>query len=215
MRLEQISKPQSTALLLAEVKEHLRIEHDDENAVLSSILEAATSVVEHTLDMRLIDRTVIVHLDDWPSAASRFQPGWPAVAGGIDYVPVGTGASPRLPIRPISSVSQIEYLAPSGSWRQLATESFILVPGLEPTIALPSLGSWPATSQRPGSIQVTCTAGFGPDWNSVPAAVRQALLLIIGWQYFERGDNVDLHGNSILKASGAAAYLKPFARVRL
>ena len=53
-------------------------------------------------------------------------------------------------------------------------------------VRLATGGSWPATSGRPGGVQIEYYAGYGDGAASVPAAIQQAILHLVAHWYEHR-----------------------------
>jgi uncharacterized phiE125 gp8 family phage protein len=46
--------------------------------------------------------------------------------------------------------------------------------------------TWPTTRYLPQAVTVRFRAGYGDDWNSVPEAIRQALMMLVAYWYSQR-----------------------------
>ena len=63
-----------------------------------------------------------------------------------------------------------------------------------------------------GSVEIDFTAGFGPVWETVPADLRQAVLLLAA-QYYEMRHDGDADGAAM--PFGVAALIERWRTVRL
>ena len=142
-----------------EAKRQCGVDFADDDAMLDGLIAAARDHVEAYCNLRLCTQTVEILCD-----------------GFTDFS--------RLPEGPVRSIASIAYTDPAGDARTLAPETYELrVNGLEAAI-VPAFGqTWPAT--RPGS-RITVTAVVG--YETVPPAIKVALLLKVAESYLQRED---------------------------
>lgn len=149
-----------------DAQRHLRLDGDDEKAYVEGLIAAATSWI------------------DGPS-------GWLGRAVGeqtLELADCGFG-NDRLPYPPIVTVESITYLGSDGLDHEMAEGDFIQL--LNGSIA-PLLGqSWPSVGDSPEAVRVRYVAGYpvtdaDPSVSTVPAAITQAILLLIGHWYRNR-----------------------------
>ncbi len=186
MRFEVINPPMSDAILLDEVKDHLRVDGGDDDAGLGAMVATATACLEAHLSAAFIARDVHIFLD-----------------GGCRQ-----NTPQRLPIRPVTSLDAVDVKDADGNWQTVPLSAVSFRPGLAPEVSL----SGPST-EGPDQIRITARAGFGENWNDVPLVIRQALLQLVTYLYTHRGDMGE--GANVLKASGAAALVATYRQVRL
>ena len=162
-----VTPPTTEPLSLDDVKAHLRIDADDEDALISALVAASRQHFERRTGRSLIDTV-------WRLVLDRFPPG---------------GGPIRLGNGPVSAVSSVGYIDSAGVSRVLAEETGYLadlsgdIGKLSPVFWQP----WPCdAAHRPGGVTVQYTAGFGPTADAVPQLVKQALLLLIGHWYENR-----------------------------
>ncbi|MCC0033552.1 MAG: phage head-tail connector protein, partial [Brucellaceae bacterium] len=60
--------PQAEPVALADIKAHLRIDHDGEDALLDGYLRTARELVEQEAALCLIAQSWRLVLDDWPAS---------------------------------------------------------------------------------------------------------------------------------------------------
>ncbi|MFC3051651.1 head-tail connector protein [Kordiimonas pumila] len=212
MRTETLLQPAYVPVLLDEVKDHLRIDGAEEDAALGALISTSVTLVETWLDMALINRTVAVYLDTWPETQAGTGTWWNGVADGVVSMLQSDIFHAPLPVRPVSAVASIGVTAADGTTSAWNTDDYYLKPGLAPAIVRKYGRVWPQPGVPADGIKITVTAGFGADWNTVPAGIRQALLMLVTHLYYNRGDT---SGDPALKASGALGILAPYRTVRL
>lgn len=188
MTINILIQPETEPVLLGELKAQLRIDGNEENPALAGFIVSARTILENYTGLALVSRGVEITLDEFPTE------GHP------------------LPVRPISSIEGIQIITSAGSSVSWGADNYYLVPGISPSLHLHSGRQWPVPGQKKGAIRIQATAGFGENWNTVPADLQQALLLLAAYLYTHRGD--DTAGNA-MTASGAASLLKPYREYRI
>lgn len=183
--------PDAEPLTVAEVKAALRIDHDHEDGLLSSLIVTAREYVESVTCRQLILATYNLYIDSFP----------PVIV---------------LPRPPVTAVSLIVYYDAANTLRSLSAPSQFEYSGLdEPCSIVPVYGfSWPATYPRQYAVIVTYTAGYGASGASVPEPIRRAMLLLIGHWYEHREEVVD--GGTVARMDVAAdALLAPYRMLQV
>ncbi|MBL4839392.1 MAG: hypothetical protein JKY47_01010 [Thalassospira sp.] len=94
----------------------------------------------------------------------------------------------RLPLPPLQTVSAIEYIDDDGDEITLDSGLYQVVNrGKYPSHIVPAYSqTWPSTRDVPDAVTVTFVAGYGNAADDVPAAIRNAGLLLIGDLYEHR-----------------------------
>lgn len=206
MRIETINESSDAPILLEEVKEHLRIDGEQQDSNISSLIAASVKSMESFTDLVLMERQVNLFYDDGSPAANE-NGWWNGVADGI--VPTSTGTfSVPISIRPVRSIETVAVQSSGGTEEVLAASEYVFKPGFRPSLSIKR--SIPTV----GSVRIAATVGFGASWNDVPADIRQALLLLVTAFYTERGDKGQ-NTMSMIKRCGAEALLLPYRRVRV
>ena len=157
-RLVRTVAPASPVITLAEAKKHLRVFHDEDDADIADMVEAATSSIEgpNGIGIALMPQTWRLSLDYFPRQI---------------IVPLG----------PVTDILDIEYVQEDGttgavaSWRtDLDSQPCRIWPRYDE--------SWPVSRCEPGAVKVTFTAGY----DVVPFDLKAALKLIVGHLYEHR-----------------------------
>ena len=167
MPIQVLSPPISEPVTLVEAKMHLNLRngfaaHDDMVAVL---IQGAREWSEQYTGRSFASRTVTEHWDYWPTCGIELQ---------------------RSPVIEVTSVKYIaenteilETLSPAAYYIDTVSEPARIVYNND--LSLPSL------YERPNSVQVTYIAGYS-DVANIPAAIKQAILLMVGFWYENRED---------------------------
>ena len=160
---------------LTEVKQHLRVDIDDDDFYLQDLIAAARQhVEENVLSSALITQTWDYIIDDWPG----------------DVI--------TLPKPPLQSVTSVKYtdeddneLTVSSSDYRVDTDSF---PG---RIVLKTSASWPTVELKEfGGVVVRFVAGYGLE-AAVPPSIKAAIKLIIGDLYENRENTLVAQGITV------------------
>ncbi len=158
-----VTGPAIAPVTLAEVRAHCRVDGDEEDALLSGLVLAAVS-----------------HLDGWSGILGRclISQTWRQTFDAFGVL--------RLPL-PAEAVTAVTYVDPAGEARTLAPADYLLRQFPGGSAVEPSPGaSWPSAAARAECIAVTFVAGYGPAPSDVPAAIRQAILMLAAHWYENR-----------------------------
>lgn len=184
MTLVSVAAPEPL-VSLAEVKRHCRAtDFDDDDAYLASLVAVAQAHIEG-------------------------PGGWLGRAFGEQEWELRLDAFPsndiRLPLPPLQSVDEIEYVDADGITQTLASFREFGVGSLNGGgFILPAYDeTWPITRDEPEAVRITFTAGY----SAVPTQVKHAILLLVGEWYENREDAGSLKLNEI--PTCASALLMP------
>ena len=159
--------PTAEPLSLVEVKQHLRLTHDSEDALLVLYLQAARDYVERVTRRQLLPATYTLKLDAF---------GGRAIA---------------LPRPPLQSVTSIAYLDTAGASQTLAATVYGVDTASEPGRVYLKYGqSWPSTYSQLQAVTITYIAGWTGD-TTLPHGLKMALLLLMGHLYEHREATVE------------------------
>jgi uncharacterized phiE125 gp8 family phage protein len=158
--------PIGPALELGRVKEHLRVDHSTEDALIEALIHTATEWVETFTSRALLTQTWDALFDRIPEAGVM-----------------------RLPKAPVASITHVKYIDTNGvqtTWPTLEWQGDI---ASAPARIVPAYGyTWPIARQQMHPWEVRYVVGYG-DAADVPAGIHQAMLLIIG-HWFEHRESV-------------------------
>jgi len=191
MALVMTAAPAAEPISLAEAKAHLRVDADDEDALISSLIVAARLLVERTLGLALVTQGWSYFLDHWPER------------GCI-----------TLPLLPVQAVGAVTVHDDDGGTAVLDADSYA-VDVLSAPARLVLTSTLPSLATRAfNGFEVAFTAGYGDAGSDVPPPIRQALLLLVA-HWFERREPVELGAGTQQVPAIAAGLLQPYRRVRL
>lgn len=166
MDLELIAAPAVAPVLLADAKTHLRVDHDDENDVITAQIDAAVAQVEAFTRLRLITQTVRFYLQAFPAVIA-------------------------IPVWPVQAIVKIDYVDATGATVTLAAEDYTLIRGVKPRMIGPAYAKvWPSTRSHWNAVAVDVRCGFGDAGADVPADIRNAIKMVLASRYENREPEV-------------------------
>lgn len=168
--LNVITLPTQEPITTDEAKLHLRVEIDEDDALIESLITAAREWVEIYTGRTLCETVLEVAFEGYPN---------------YGYI--------ELPKPPILEVVSFKYTDSSGVDTTLATDQYVL----DNTVAIaprvvPSYGStWPGTRWQSSSLRVRYRAGYARagspiETHLIPQPLTAAIKLLVGHLYENR-----------------------------
>jgi hypothetical protein len=196
MALRLVTAPTVEPLTVSDavVKQALRVIDTAEDAYITLLLTMAREACERITRRALMTQTWALTMDKFPapgmetSSANWYGPAWGTGPGPLTVTrPDGVSQTEIwLPKCPIASVSSIVYWDQFGVQQTLDPSQYIVDTASEPGRITPAVNSaWPATWNRANAVTVTYVAGW-PDAASVPASVKQWILMTVATLYENR-----------------------------
>jgi uncharacterized phiE125 gp8 family phage protein len=182
-----LTGPALEPISLAEAKAFLRIEHDDDDDVLTALISGARIYVETQTRRALITQSWRLTRDAWPETGRiAVRPG---PLQSLEAVRVYDGGA-----EPIE-------LDAAGFSPDVAGSELVFAPW-----AMPAPG-------RAAGIELDVTVGYGDAAIDVPEPLRQAIRLLLGHWYENRG--VVAPGTTSALPLTVSALLAPYRMVSL
>jgi uncharacterized phiE125 gp8 family phage protein len=186
MNATLLSGPALEPVALLDAKAHLRVDHDEDDALISAAIVAARLHVEAATRRVLIAQTWRIGLDRWPRKRIL-----------------------RLPVAPLISVDAVRVRDAEGGVVTVEEGEYevdtVSVPG---RIALAATAPAPAT-RTVNAIEIDLTAGYGATSLAVPSPLRHAIMMLVAHWYEHRGPaGHDQAGNTA--PQGYAALIAPY-----
>lgn len=178
--------PVGEPVTLAEAKLHLRADSDTaEDTLITALIQSAREHVEAVTERALMPQTWTERQDSFPAVL--------ALRGGA-----------------VSAVASVKYVDADGVQQTLDPAAYLTDLTTEPATVRPAYGTqWPLTRQQPGAVVVQYSVGYA-DADSVPAALKAAILLIVGDLYANREASIDA---KMVENRAVTRLLFPYKRV--
>lgn len=157
-----LTPPEAEPLSVSDAKAYLRVETDDDDVLIASLIAAARSHVEALGRCALLTQNWRLVLDSWPPDG-RIKP----------------------KLAPLSAVAAARVYDGAGTAHAADVESFVL------DAAQGVIAVRPCVMPQPGrvtaGIEIDVIAGFGDAGSDVPQALMQALRMLLAHWYDNRG----------------------------
>lgn len=163
MSLRLHTPPTDQPITLAEAKLHLRVDIDEDDLLIRSLIDAATAACEHLMGRAIMPQK-------WQLSVGSFGEGVLVLQ------------------RPtVTEIDSFTYVDPSGATKPLAPAEYRLIIGSDYTAAVvPAYNaSWPAVISQTDSINVVFSCGYA-DADSVPGPIKSWIKLMVGALYKNR-----------------------------
>lgn len=194
LSLKVLTVRANPAVSLSDAKTFLRVDGAAEDAMISTLVDAATDMVERATRRTMIHQTYRMRLDTFPD-------------GPIEL--------PRSPVQSISaggayaySMPRVRYFGTGGTEHTLTeNQDYLLdLDNNPPSLQLLPQTYWPLTQPgRAKAVEIDWVAGYGTFSTQVPPLLRQAVLMLAAHWYANReavgqvGSEVPLAVDSILR----------------
>ena len=184
--------PLALPVSLNEVKAHLRIDASDEDALLASMIRAATNTAEDYIGRALITQSWSLFLDHWPA-----------------------GRRVDLPKSPTQSVDSIRVFADDDTSVMYAPANYYLNAASDPAGIFLRRGVAPPIPTRvTNGIEIKFVAGYGPSQADVPVPIVEGIKNLVGY-WFEHRDAVTPNYRTASLPVSVDALFAPYRSVRL
>ncbi len=163
--LELVEAPAITPITLSEVKDQLRVDHDDDDALLERLIAVAVAFtdVQGALGQAMISQKWAQWLDS------------------------NTNGTVKLILGPFQVLNAVRYYDLSGTLQDDDVNNYEIFGTATYTTIQPKDGeSWPETQDRQDAIKIEYTIGYGDTVDDVPDTIRHALMLLVGHWYDNR-----------------------------
>ncbi|MFA5119828.1 head-tail connector protein [Zavarzinia sp.] len=172
MALLRLTAPAADLLTVEDAKAQLRVEVDDEDALIGSYIKAATARLDGPAG--LLGRALVTQ--QWRLTLPSFLPAIP------------------LPLPPCQLVETVTYEDATRTIQTLDSTTYRVdgAGGDDAAVLIPTDGTpWPAGS----NVTVDFTAGYGDTAEDVPEGLRQAVRLLVG--HWHRGREAVVIGSIV------------------
>lgn len=164
--IARVTPPDTRAVSLDDAKVFLKMDEiSSDDGVILLLLDAAIEQVEAATGRCLINQT-------WKQTFSSFP------IGDDDW---------QFYRSKVQSITHIKYYDLSGVLQTVPSTVYEIIQEEPAGIRRKTGQSWPAHDGRADGIEVQYVVGYGNSANDVPAMLRIAAQIVLGWLYTNRG----------------------------
>lgn len=175
-----LTPPAVEPVTLADAKAYLRVAHDDDDGVISTLIAAARSHVEAQTRRALISQTWQLRRDSWPCD------------GRLAVIPV-----------PLREVLAARIYDAAGAPHAVDLAAFTIDQAAAPAVIAFAAGALAPPGRSTAGIEIDIAVGYGDAPADVPLPLRQAINLLLAHWYENRGLIAIGQGVAVLPANVA------------
>lgn len=178
-------EPTELAVSVAELKTRTRVNWAEDDPTIEALLKAAIGYLERILGLAFVEQTWVQKFDGFDDEL-------------------------RLPRAPLAAagITSITYYDSDNAEQTLGAALYAAHTDTAGAFVVPTSGStWPGTYDRLDAVTVTYKAGYGAA-SAVPAAIKQAIMLLAADWYDKREATVDATFNEL--TFGVRALISPY-----
>lgn len=158
------SEPSVEPVTLNEARDFMRVDYDDDDALIKELIKAARRHAENVTERAFINQTWTLGLDCFWGSSVLY-----------------------LPRPPLSSVTSITYVDTDGNSQTVAASTYSVDTTHEPGRVWLAYGqTWPTPRAERNAVTVTYVAGYGAAASSVPETARIAIKMMVSDMYENR-----------------------------
>ena len=178
MPIQLVTPPTEEPVSLLEAKLHLRVDFDEDDMLIASLITAARQAAETLTGRQLTTARWKQVLDCFPEPSLMGVP-----AGQTFTLP---GHAILLAKAPVQSVVSINYLDMGSMNQTMSALTYTVDAACEPARITPVFGQiWPICLPQIGAVSVTFDAGYGTA-SQVPEGIKSWIKLRVGSLYAHR-----------------------------
>ena len=194
--LRLVTAPLIEPITRDEAKEFLRVDHDNDDELITSLISAARFNLEDYISQALITQTWDLYLDSFPADRSMGVDSWwdGERQGSISQL-FQYQASIELNRIPVQSITSFTVFTLTNAPIILDPRSYFLDSITQPNrVTLTPGYTWPISMglRWTNAIQIRFLTGFGTTRIDVPNDIKYALKLIMAQMYDKRSEKFDL-----------------------
>ena len=190
--LQRSTAPASEPITLAAMKNYLRVDYPDDDALIQAMISAAREDAEDFTGRSFVSQQWIYAMDYWP--VFRY---WESAPSRSDYDALGNflyngyrynhSQTINIPRPPLISMDAVVYTDMDGVQQTIASTEYQLDLLSCPARIMPAYGSyWPMAQPIANAVQLTFTAGYSNP--ALPFGIVQAIQLTVAAWYRHRED---------------------------
>lgn len=204
MILRVITQPRAEPITVDEAKKHLRVDIDDDDDYIASLITVARTVCELEARRAFVTQTLELSLEMWPGDERlSMRPGllYPQMMRSTLQIWPRLGLPIEVPRPPLQSVVSLTYVDYTGTTQTMPPSDYVVDAASEPgRVLLGYNKTWPSAVLQPGpAIKLRYVAGYGDMAVQVPDIYKHAIRLLVGHFYENREEVVVQAGVSAVR----------------
>jgi uncharacterized phiE125 gp8 family phage protein len=165
VRLGQTGDTPVDPVSLAEAKAWLRVDHSEEDLIISALISSSTRMAEDFMGRAIMRQRLKLSLDCFPEVI-------------------------ELPMAPVSSVTNVKYLDAAGELQTLDASLYVVDTEATPPRIIPAYSqTWPSTRDTINAVRIEYVAGYGETQADIPETIRMGILIAIVHIFDNRHDD--------------------------
>ena len=202
MPMQLITPPAGEPVSLEEAKLHLRVDFDDDDALIQVLIASARQAAETITQRQFITARWRMILDSFPGPSLMGVP-----AGQPFSLP---GHAILIHKSPVQNVVAINYLDMNSVQQTMPAAHYTVDAACEPARITPVFGQiWPIPLPQIGAVSVIFDAGYA-DASAVPEGIKSWIKLRVGSLYAHREEMASLSRGRIESLPFIDGLLDPY-----
>ncbi len=166
---------------LAEMKLYLKVDNTADDNLITSLIHAATSLVEKYISRELLNKTFTMYLDLFPFCKQYGN----TVESNFNNYTIQVKRSK------LQSITSIKYYDNDVlTTLDSALYSFSEDNDYSRIYLIDDSTLWPSTDDRKQAVEIEFVAGYGETTDDVPEDLKTAIKMLVAYIYENRGDCV-------------------------
>jgi hypothetical protein len=184
MGLQIVTPPSSFPVTLVEAKAQLNVVDADDDDLIEQHIAAATQALDGPFGWTgraIMPQQWYYYRDGFPGAAGD----WVTSAGCGCGTTMTNCSGIEIPLPPLATVDQVAYADPDNP------TSYLVMPSTDYAVDnagyvgwVQPINGWPSAASSVNAVRIKFTAGYA----SVPADIKQAILMLVRDYYDQRGE---------------------------
>jgi hypothetical protein len=178
----QLVTDSADCVSLDELKAHLRIDFNDQDALLSSSISAARVFIEEFIGRAILNKTFDLWFDAHEFGAIHAMD-WSGVReGSISEIAGNSTLSLRM--AKVQSITDVKSYGQGNDELLFGASNYFLDNASEPARIVLNYGAtWPTDLRQVNALKIRFVAGYGSSPTSVPAPIISAVKFLAGHFY--------------------------------
>ena len=187
-----VTRPEREPVSLADMKRHMRVDHNSDDAEIAAYMIEARQYIEDTVGIAFINQSWKITIDRWPGGKEAWWDGVREMSITELYNASST-QSLYLPRYPLVSVTSITTYDEASNSSSVTTANVFDVDtaSLPGRLTLKRGQTWPVALRANNAIEIVYVAGYGASGDDVPAPEKRAIKQLAAYMYSHRGDDCD------------------------